>query len=240
MTAGTRPPALPNIPRVEPSAEEPIACVFVQPPRPGFVETRLAQEVGAERAARLAAAFLEDTCAALRRLPLRVVLATTEPWGGAPLTAQTWLQGEGGRSERLERVLRRALALAPCAFAIGPNSPGFPVEALTHAVRALRHVDVALGPAEGGGFYFVALRRCPEGCFAGVPWSGRDTLVALEERMRATGSSTARMLPWFDVDTRADLARLEQLIDAGQIRAPATACALAVRTTAVQTQRGLS
>jgi rSAM/selenodomain-associated transferase 1 len=239
MSATPPDPAGTDDPLLDTGAGEPIACVFAKPPRPGQVKTRLALTLGAEPAARFAAAFLEDTCAALRALPLRVVLTTTEPWEGAAPAAQTWLQGEGGLGERLERALRRALVLAPWALAIGADSPGFPLEAVTYAERALRHVDVAIGPAADGGFYFVALRRCPEGCFADVPWSSSDTLVALEERMHAAGLSTTRMLPWFDVDTPADLARLEGLIDAGEISAPATARALALHG-AVASRRALS
>ena len=64
-----------------------VVCVFAKPPRPGEVKTRLAAEIGAGAAARLATAFLEDTLVSLRRLPLRVVLASTEPgvYVGSPV-----------------------------------------------------------------------------------------------------------------------------------------------------------
>jgi rSAM/selenodomain-associated transferase 1 len=204
-----------------------IACVFAKPPRAGTVKTRLARELGSSRAAVLASAFLEDTCAALRALPVRVVIATTEPWDTAPYAAELWLQGGGDLGQRLERVLRRALELGPWAVALGADSPGFPLEALARAELMLRESDVALGPARDGGFYLVALRRCPQGCFAGIPWSTTETLAALERRMLEQGLSTSRVQPWFDVDTLADLRTLEHLIASGRVVAPATANALA-------------
>lgn len=205
----------------------PIACVFAKPPRPGTVKTRLAAALGGAQAAALAAAFLEDTCAALSTQPLRLVLATTEPWPSQHLAAEAWLQGDGSLGDRLERVLRRALDSAPWAVALGADSPGFPLAALAEAERELRLADAVFGAARDGGFYLLALRRCPEGCLAGVRWSSAQTLETAERRLSEAGLRCARVLPWFDVDTVADLRELAQRIGRGEIVAPATARALA-------------
>ena len=77
------------------------------------------------------------------------------------LDAETWLQGDGELGERLERMFQRALETAPWAMAIGADSPGFPLDAIIDAERRLRSIDVVFGPADDGGFYFVAMRSCP-------------------------------------------------------------------------------
>jgi uncharacterized protein len=210
------------------SADVPgVVCVFAKPPRPGEVKTRLAAEIGAGEAARLASAFLEDTLVSLRDLPLRVVLASTEPGTSSALADECWTQGDGELGERLERVLCRALGHAPWAAAIGADSPGFPLAALEEAESMLRSVDVALGPAEDGGFYLIATRRCPPQMFAGVTWSAPDTLLQVERRVRSLGLSTARVARWFDVDTLESLQRLIELVTRGEVRAEATAQAIA-------------
>lgn len=201
----------------------PLVCVFAKPPRPGAVKTRLAATLGPAAAAELAQAFLEDTCEALRGLPLAAVLATTEPWCAAPLGSEVWLQGEGSLGERLERTLRRALGRSGCAIALGADSPGFPAHALVEAARRLEVVDVVFGPADDGGFWFVALRACPAGLFDGVPWSTAEALCAAERRAAACGLASARGRPWFDIDTARDLHRLCALLDRGRAVAPATA-----------------
>lgn len=218
----------------------PVACVFAKPPRAGEAKTRLAAEVGARQAAAFAAAFLTDTFASLRASAMQLVLATTERWSlarelgpdralldGAVLRdTWVWLQGDGDLGARLERMLRRALEVGPWALAVGADAPGFPAGALAHAERALSEADVVFGPARDGGFYLVALRRCPQRCFEGIPWSSSQTLEALERRMGEMGLRTARVQPWFDVDTLADLRDLERLIAEGHVSAPATTRAL--------------
>jgi rSAM/selenodomain-associated transferase 1 len=203
-----------------------VVCVFAKPPRAGEVKTRLAEEIGPDQAARLASAFLEDTLASLRRLPHRVVLASTEPGAFEALAEECWIQGEGELGERLERMLRRALGQAPWAAAIGADSPGFPLEALEEAESMLTSVDVALGPADDGGFYLIATKRCPLEMFASVTWSVPDTLDQVERRLRVLGLSTGRVAPWFDVDTVDSLRRLVELVARGEVRAAETAKAV--------------
>ena len=209
------------------AAERGVVCVFAKPPRPGEVKTRLAADIGVGEAARLASAFLEDTLFSLGGLPFRVVLASTEPGTSSILADECWIQGDGELGERLERILRRALGQAPWAAAVGADSPGFPLEVLEEAESMLRSVDVALGPADDGGFYLIATRRCPPAMFAGVTWSAPDTLLQVERRLRTLGLSTARVAPWFDVDTLDSLRRLVELVARGEVKATATAQAIA-------------
>ncbi len=188
-------------------------CLFAKPPRAGEAKTRLIPALGAEGAAALARAFLEDTWALLEALPwAQAVLSSTAPWPPALLpspAAQVWLQGEGELGARLERSLERALLLTPLAFALGADSPGLPAGHLERARAALSDADAVLGPSDDGGFYLLGLRRAlPPGALAGLPWSAPDTRLHTEARLRALGLRVAHAPPWFDVDTPEDLTRL--------------------------------
>lgn len=201
-------------------------CIFAKPPIAGNAKTRLGVDVGAERAALLARSFLVDTCAAAREIPWALsILATTGPLDPAldtQLALPSWPQGDGDLGARLERVLQRALREAPIAIAIGADSPGLPTRLLESARDALASADAALGPAADGGFYVLAVRTCPQGLLADLPWSAANTFDRTLERLRARGLEVTVLEPWFDVDTVADLERLTGLIDAGAIDAPAT------------------
>src|SRR4051794_7934189 len=112
-------------------------CVFAKPPRAGAVKTRLAALLGDDRAAALARAFLLDTWNTATRLPdVDVVLASTEAeapeWSSLGI-AGVWPQGDGTLGDRLERVLRSALASHPFAIAIGTDIPGLPSSRLDDA-----------------------------------------------------------------------------------------------------------
>ncbi len=204
-------------------------CVFAKPAVPGRAKTRLAPEVGAEAAARLARAFFDDTWVAARRLPwTRPILATTSRKGlDPPVGAEVWLQGPGDLGDRLARILRRALRRSPCAVAVGADSPGLPASRLEDARRALRDHDAVLGPSADGGFYLLGLTRCPPGLLRGLSWSVEDTFDRTRERLEIRGLSTAILGEWFDVDGFDDLMRLRRMIARGRVSAPHTSRALA-------------
>lgn len=199
-------------------------CIFAKPPEPGRVKTRLAPALGEHGAADLARAFLADTCRAVRTLPwASPILATTGPLDDALAgDLPQWPQGEGDLGARLERVLARALSEGPRAIAIGTDSPGMPTALLDAAHDALDSVDAAIGPTDDGGFYVLALRRCPPGLLAGLPWSQPDTFARTLERLRASGLSVRVLAPWFDVDHPEDLERLRTMLSIGAIVAPST------------------
>jgi rSAM/selenodomain-associated transferase 1 len=202
-----------------------VICIFAKPPVAGRVKTRLAAALGAERAAALARAFLDDTIATVRALPwAQVALASTEPVSG---DVPVLLQGEGDLGERIERVLRAALELAPPAIAIGADAPALPPRLLKAARAALSRADAVIGPADDGGFYLLGLRACPEGLLADLPWSAPDTFVRTVVRLRAHGLRLEVLEPWFDVDRPEDLDRLRELIRNSEIVAPSTARLLA-------------
>ena len=137
----------------QPSA---LICVLAKPPEAGRVKTRLAATLGAEGAAALASCFLADTLAGLAGLDwAQVIVASTGPLAAGD--HEIWPQGEGDLGARLERVLRRALTLAPCALAIGADSPGRPASLFAAAWAALRDADAVLGPAEDGGLHRVVI-----------------------------------------------------------------------------------
>lgn len=207
-----------------------VLCVFAKPPVPGQVKTRLAAELGAERAAELARAFLCDTWAAVEAIPwVRPVLATTERGLASVLglDAEEWLQGSGDLGERLERLLARALAEgASFGMAIGADTPGLPARLLDEARDALAGADAVLGPSEDGGFYLIGLRRCPSGLLCGLPWSCRQTFTHTLARLRDRGLETRVLPAWFDVDLPSDVVRLGELLARAEIHAPGTASVL--------------
>ncbi len=203
-------------------------CVFAKPSRPGLVKTRLEPKVGAEAAARLARAFLQDTWNAVGALPwARRILATTEIDAQAPAGGEIWLQGQGDLGQRLARVLRRALRTNGHAIALGADSPGLPPALLEQARVQLCSRDAVLGPCADGGFYLIGLARCPPGLLGNLKWSASDTFERTRARLERRGLSTAILPEWFDVDRPRDLARLSRLIARGAVKAPKTARVLA-------------
>jgi glycosyltransferase A (GT-A) superfamily protein (DUF2064 family) len=174
-------------------------CVFAKPPTPGVAKTRLAAVIGAERAATLAAAMLDDTLALVARCPwAEPIVASTGPM---PTKVPVWGQGDGDLGARITRILRRGLGSSG-VIAIGADAPTLPIAILAEAREALLAGCDALSPAEDGGFVLLGVRAVPD--LAGIAWSAPTTFSETRARLH-----DPRILPgWWDVDEERDLHRL--------------------------------
>lgn len=205
-------------------------CIFSKPAVPGAVKTRLIPMVGARTAAKLAEAFFLDTWSAVQQITwAKPVIASTDPQAVANIgrDADVWPQGEGDLGDRIERILRRALARAPLAIALGADTPGLPPRLIEKArIMLVGLADAVLGPSADGGFYLLGMRKCPPGILAGLPWSREHTFVSTLSRLRNAGLKVRVLEPWFDVDRPEDLLKLARLLTDGMVAAPRTASVL--------------
>ena len=204
---------------------EAIVCIFAEPPIAAAVTTQLVPELGAERAAELAEAFLEDTVAMVRTLPwAECIIAATKTFERSYFKPEeVWLQSEGDMGERLEKVLRLALKRKPIVLAIGADSPGLPAAYLQSARDALQKADAVLGPSADGGFYLIGLKDCPVGMLEGIQWSHSTTLAATTHKLEQFGMKTVLINPWFDIHSHEELQRLRRMLANDPSAAPRTA-----------------
>lgn len=181
--------------------------VFTRPPVPGLVKTRLVPELGAEGAARLHAAMVEDTLALCAGLPLTVALAgpMDHPWvatlepRGIPVIAQ--VEGDLGA--------RMLAALGPGpALALGSDAPTLPAAWIRDAAESPG--PLTLGPAFDGGYWLLAWERPTPALLEDMPWSTAAVCAETELRARALQIAPRRLPFWYDVDTPTDLALLRQ------------------------------
>ncbi len=203
-------------------------CVFAKPPRAGEVKTRLAPRFGLERAAMIAQALLEDAItAAMQVNGAHVVLSVTSPFDLPPFPAvPQWSQPDGDLGSRIESSMHRALAGAPCAVAIGADTPGLRSELIEAAIQQLESCDAVLGPTEDGGYYLLAMKRCPVGLLQGVRWSQTYTLSDTIHQLNEFGYSHLLAERWFDLDTMDDFERARMLLQRGKLLAPHLAAAI--------------
>lgn len=203
-------------------------AIFAKPPVSGGVKTRLIPVLGDSGAAQLATAFLADALSLVRALSwAKLVIATTGPFPSLDhdLAGVTfWEQGSGDLGARIERIIVRGLDSGDRAvIALGADSPGLRLDALERAREALQTHEAVLGPSHDGGYYLIGLRQCPWGLLDDIPWSVPETFEVTQSRLLSAGLSLAIGDPSFDIDTPEDLARLEDQLRRGAIRAPATA-----------------
>ena len=91
---------------------------------------------------------------------------------------------------------------------IGTDCPVLDAADLGEAAAALSHADVALAPAEDGGYGLIAARRPLPELFEEMPWGSDRVAELTRERARGEGLRLAELRTIWDVDNGADLERL--------------------------------
>lgn len=190
--------------------------VLTKPPVPGRVKTRLIPALGAEGAARLHAAMVDETLRRARAsgLPVHVSLAggldgefaTRLRAAGFPVEPQA----EGDLGARLAHALRgpgRRIALGTDCVVFSPSW-------LLDAARV--PTPVAFGPSEDGGYWSVSVDGA-SAIFHDVPWSSPETLAVSRLRAREADLAVSALPSCYDIDEPPMLARL-----AGDPRCPPT------------------
>ncbi|HUM15156.1 MAG TPA: TIGR04282 family arsenosugar biosynthesis glycosyltransferase [Candidatus Nitrosotalea sp.] len=193
-------------------------AVMAKAPRVGAVKTRLCPPLRAVEAAELARCFLLDSVervAAVVGVRPIMAYAPVEARGEFEAVAPGFaLIAQRGRDlgERQERLIEDILGLGhQAALVIGTDSPTLPPESIDEAVGLVMApgVDLVLGPTEDGGYYLIGLRAPCPALFEGVPWSTPTVLSLTLKRARHLGMRAVCLPTWYDVDTGADLERLE-------------------------------
>jgi rSAM/selenodomain-associated transferase 1 len=183
--------------------------VMTRHPIPGACKTRLIPVLGAQGAAELAAAFLDDLLERFGGFPIETrILAWTGGDKAAPACPgfRPHPQGEGDLGERLVRLYG---AFRPPVVFIGSDAPTLPTASLEGCLEALEGAaDVVIQPALDGGFTMAGLKRDPEPLFAGVPWGTARVLDTVLRQAETLAVEVNLLEPWYDVDVPADLERL--------------------------------
>ncbi len=193
----------------------PVVIAMLKAPQPGLVKTRLAREVGAEPAVAIYRRLVEhqlsavpaEWCMEVHFAPANAA-AEMQQWLGSQYTYFPQLGDDLG--ERLIHAIAGAFDRgATVGIIIGGDCPGLDSTCMRDAWRALRSVDVVLGPALDGGYYLIGLRRPVPSLFRGIPWSSSTVLEATEQRIHEAGLSHVLLEAKEDVDDLATWRRLQ-------------------------------
>jgi rSAM/selenodomain-associated transferase 1 len=195
----------------------PRVVLFARAPVPGQVKTRLARDLGDDRACDLYRRLGAAVVAGLTRDPARPFEVAVRFTPDDALEAvRAWIpgadryepQGPGDLGDRLTRAVRDAFDDRVAAVALaGTDCIAVTVGRVRAALDGLATHDAALGPARDGGYYLLALRR-PLAVFHDVPWSTAAVAESTRALLRRAGATWVELPVESDVDTVDDLATL--------------------------------
>jgi glycosyltransferase A (GT-A) superfamily protein (DUF2064 family) len=187
--------------------------VVAKAPEPGRVKTRLAADIGDVAAAEVAAAALLDTMAACvaavgaQHCHLALAGDLDRAVDGAAIKRA--LAGWTVRPQRgdlfADRLVHAHADVPGPVVQVGMDTPQVTPAQLRAAAAALADHDAALGPADDGGWWVLALRD-PDAAeaLADVPMSTVSTFDDTRAALEARGLQVTAVDRLRDVDTSAD------------------------------------
>jgi uncharacterized protein len=201
-----------------PRPERARVAVFAKAPVPGAVKTRLAGVLGPEGAASLHAALVRHALDVARRAQLGAVELWCAPdtdhefFVACAAAGDVVLRRQEGEDlgTRMRHACDTALADGFAPIVIGSDCPALAPQDLVAAAGALRTHDVAIAPAEDGGYVLLGLSRaCPE-LFEGIAWSSPEVMAQTRARLAEAGVAWHELPARWDVDRPEDYARLRR------------------------------
>jgi rSAM/selenodomain-associated transferase 1 len=199
-----------------PSASAAVA-ILAKAPIPGFAKTRLIASVGAHAAAILQERLTEravETAFAAGLGPVTLWCSPSLDQTSFQLLALRYplvlrQQPDGNLGDRM---LGAIAAQNGPVLVLGTDCPALTAEDLRAAAAALDGADVVLIPAEDGGYVLIGMRTAYPELFSGITWGTPQVLDQTRARIAVLGLKAAELPALWDVDTEADLARLETLL----------------------------
>jgi len=192
-------------------------------PEPGKVKTRLAAELGPERAAeiyrRLAGNVLRRTSPELSEYE-RVVFFTPadkrrefEQWlPEERLIPQRGLDLGGIMHNAIEDLLT---AGADKTVITGVDIPDLDRKIINLAFDALDNADIVIGPAMDGGYYLIGMKALHPVIFQDISWGTEKVFKETVAKIDQAELRLRTVVRLYDVDTPEDLLRLKNLFQCG-------------------------
>ena len=199
-------------------AERARVAVFAKAPVPGQVKTRLAEVLGADAAAGLHAGLVRHALATAVASGLGAVELWCAPDErhdffercAAEFGARLHAQRGADLGARMRAAFDEAFARGEALVVIGADCPALKPGDLRAAAAALEAHDVAIVPAEDGGYVLLAMARAVPEIFEGVAWGSPSVMGETRSRLAAAGVAWWELPASWDVDRPEDYERLQR------------------------------
>ena len=186
--------------------------VFVKNPELGKVKTRLAAQIGDDKALEIYLELLHHTHSVATSWDAHIrvyysdYIPETDLWDMGYCSKH--LQQGDDLGERLSNAIEQTFEDGfEQVVVIGSDCPKLRVDHLNRARTELVDVDVVVGPAVDGGYYLIGMKAFHPQLFEGKSWSSSVLFDQTLETMITSGLSWYELPMLTDIDTFEDILR---------------------------------
>ncbi|PSL07975.1 TIGR04282 family arsenosugar biosynthesis glycosyltransferase [Cecembia rubra] len=185
--------------------------VFQKNPVLGRVKTRIAKQLGDEKALEIYRILVQKTHEQLSLVPDSDIFLYYSDY----LEDVSWKPKHGKIFFRLQKGNDLGEKMR-CAFEdvfsegyqkviiIGTDCPEISPSLLTDAATLLDLNEVVFGPAMDGGYYLLGLKKLHEGLFEKIPWSTDSVMELSIQYLKSNNISYQTLVLLSDIDTEED------------------------------------
>jgi uncharacterized protein len=184
--------------------------IFVRNPILGQVKTRLAKDIGDERALAIYLQLLQHTLEITRGLSFRKFIYYADEVSDYDLwSVPGYTKRKQHGNDLGERMLNSFKELFEQGFnriiIIGSDCLQLQTENLQEAVALLESNAAVIGPASDGGYYLLGLTKLYPELFVNKPWSTDQVFAKTIDDFNNLGISYALLEELSDIDDISDL-----------------------------------
>jgi rSAM/selenodomain-associated transferase 1 len=184
--------------------------IFVRNPISGQVKTRLAKDIGDERALEIYLQLLQHTLEITRGLSFRKFIYYADEVSDYDLwSVPGYTKRKQNGNDLGERMLNSFKELFDQGFTriiiIGSDCLQLKTETLEEAVALLESNAAVIGPASDGGYYLLGLTKFYPALFIDKPWSTDKVFAKTIADFNQQGISYALLEELSDIDDSTDL-----------------------------------
>lgn len=179
--------------------------VFIKNPRLGHVKTRLAKDVGDERALEIYLKLTAHTQCVLADVPYvnRNVYYSDFIDDADDWSADTFIKGlqsNGDLGDRIKHAFSEVFEQNEKVIIIGSDCAQLSANHIQQAIDALDNNNVVIGPSLDGGYYLLGMDSNFQFLFEDIEWSTESVFKTTKNKALAQGLSVAEIEKLSDID----------------------------------------
>ncbi|MBS1517774.1 MAG: TIGR04282 family arsenosugar biosynthesis glycosyltransferase [Bacteroidetes bacterium] len=182
--------------------------VFAKNPVKGNVKTRLAADIGIDKAHDIYVKLLKHTHDITKDLECGKFLYLTERKDEQLFDGnyRQELQNGPDLGERMKRAFDEVFKKGfRKILIIGTDCPGLNPEIINTAFEKLNENDFVLGPTDDGGYYLLGMKKTSAYLFEDIVWSTEEVLSETVKRIEKNKKSHFLLNKLKDIDDLEDL-----------------------------------